>query len=80
MIFDRGGDKLAQEPAEGPDLVGVGGFSWSLELEWESGIFIIPFSNSNLQLELLLPLSNSNSSLELKRQNLLFAVAHCDSG
>ena len=38
MIFDRGGGKLAQEPAEEPDLVGVGCVSSSFELEWEEGI------------------------------------------
>ena len=33
--------------------VGVGELSGRLELEWEDGIFTIPFSNSNSELELI---------------------------
>ena len=75
---------LAQEPAEGLDLVGVGGFSWSLEFrvgsEGLEGLEGTKLSKHPKLSKLLFPFSNSNSELELKRQNLLFAVVHCDSG
>ena len=35
-----------------------GRVSWSFELEWENGIFTIPFSNSNSELELQHALSS----------------------